>query len=120
MLDEDKALDAEAQKTLFIQQALDKAFVLQSSSLREYVQSALVTTGKIKSSDLQANNMQELLNLSHAIEVGAAANLSSRYRFVINQDAEWLHAQPLVNTDQYFKQRDEFVISLIDDGITNE
>jgi hypothetical protein len=120
MLDEDKALDAEAQKALFVQQALDKAFILQSSSLRDYVHTALVQKGQIKSSELQAKNMQELLNLSHAIEVGAAANLSSRYRFAITQNADWLHAQPLVNNDKYFKQRDEFVISLIDDGVENE
>ncbi len=120
MLDEDKALDAEAQKMLFIQQALDKAFILQSSSLRDYVHTALVQKGQIKSSELQAKNMQELLNLSHAIEVGAAANLSSRYRFSITQNADWLHAQPLVDSDKYFKQRDEFVISLIDDGVENE
>lgn len=120
MLDEDRALDADAQKALFVQQALDKAFILQSSSLRDYVHAALVQKGQIKSSELQAKNMQELLNLSHAIEVGAAANLSSRYRFSISQDADWLHAQPLVNSDKYFKQRDEFVISLIDDGTENE
>ena len=120
ILDEDKALDAEAQKALFVQQALDQSFILQSSSLRDYVHAALVQKGETKSSELAANNMQELLNLSHAIEVGAAANLSSRYRFAITQDPDWLHAQPLIHSDIYFKQRDEFVISLIDDGIENE
>lgn len=120
MLDEDKALDAEAQKALFVQQALDKAFILQSSSLRDYVYSSLLQKGEIRSSELQAENMPELLNLSHAIEVGAAANLSSRYHFSISQDTDWLHSQPLVTSDKYFKQRDEFVISLIDNGVTND
>lgn len=119
-LDEDKALDADAQKLLFVQQALDKAFILQSSSLREYVHASLLKKGEIKSSELSAQNMQELLNLSHAIEVGAAGNLSSRYRFNVTQEADWLHAQPLVSSDSYFKQRDEFVISLIDDGVEHE
>lgn len=120
LLDEEKALDAEAQKALFVQQALDKAFIVQSSSLRDYVYASLLQKGEINSSELQANNMQELLNLSHAIEVGAAANLSSRYRFAISQNIDWLHAQPLVNSDKYFKQRDAFVISLIDDGVEHE
>lgn len=120
MLDEDKALDAEAQKSLFIQQALDKAFILQSSSVRDYVHRALLEKGEIRSSELQANSMQELLNLSHAIEVGAADNLSSRYRFCVQQNSEWLHQQPLVANGAYFKQRDEFVISLTDEGKPNE
>jgi hypothetical protein len=120
MLDEDKALDAEAQKSLFIQQALDKAFILQSSNVRDYVYKALMEKGEIHSSALHANNMQELLNLSHAIEVGAAENLSSRYRFVVRQQSEWLHQQPLVVNDAYFKRRDEFVISLTDEGKVHE
>lgn len=120
MLDEERALDVDAQKTLFIQQALDKAFILQSSSLREYVHDALVKTGEVRSSQLEAKSMQELLNLSHAVEVGAAANLSSRYRFEVTQDAVWLQGKPLVTKDNYFVQRDEFVIRLIDDGVTHE
>ena len=115
-LDEDKALDAEAQKNMFIQQALDKAFILQSSSIRDFVHAALAENGSVSSSELNAKNMEELLGLSHAVEVGAAANLSSRYRFVVHQEDEWLHGQPLIQKDKYFKQRDEFVISLIDDG----
>lgn len=114
MLDEDKTLDLEAQKTLFIQQALDKAFILQSSSLRDYVHNALAEKGQISSGELEAKSMQELLNLSHAIEVGAAANLSSRYRFEIEQRTEWLQGTPRVTKDKYFKQRDGFVIRLID------
>lgn len=115
-LDEDKALDAEAQKNLFIQQALDKAFILQSASIRDYVHAALADQGSISSSELQASNMQELLGLSHAIEVGAAANFSSRYRFAVQQQDEWLQGPPRIQQDKYFKQRDEFIISLIDDG----
>lgn len=120
MLDEDKALDAEAQKALFIQQALDQAFILQSSNVRDYVHAALLEKGEIRSSELHANTMQELLNLAHAIEVGAAANLSSRYKFVVCQQSEWLHEQPLVTNNMYFKQRDEFVISLTDEGKPHE
>lgn len=120
MLDEDKALDTEAQKSLFIQQALDRAFILQSSNVRDYVHTALMKTGEVHSSELHANNMQELLNLSHAIEVGAAENLASRYRFIVRQQSEWLHEQPLVTDDTYFKQRDEFVISLTDEGKPHE
>ncbi|GGY71228.1 hypothetical protein GCM10011613_14840 [Cellvibrio zantedeschiae] len=115
-VDGDKALDAEAQKEIFIQQALDRAFILQGSEIREYVQKALATSGSLNSRQLNATNMQELLNLAHAIEVGAADNLSSRFRFSIDQDLTWLHEPPQIQDDHYFKRRDQFVISLLDDG----
>ncbi len=119
-VDEDKALDAEAQKNLFIQQAVDRAFILQSSSIRDYVYQALAEKGSVSSRELKAINMQELLGLSHAVEVGAVANLNSRYKFVVRQEDEWLHESPRVRNDKYFKQRDEFVISLIDEGDPRE
>jgi len=114
-VDGDKALDIEAQKEIFIQQALDQAFILQGSEVRNYVQKALAENGTINSRQFSASNMKELLNLAHAIEVGAADNLSSRFRFVIVQEKEWLYESPGIK-DQYFKQRDQFMISLIDDG----
>jgi hypothetical protein len=115
-VDGDKALDVDAQKEIFIQQALDQAFILQGSEIRDYVQQALAAIGSVNSRQLHATNMQELLNLAHAIEVGAADNLSSRFRFAVAQEQEWLHASPQIQDGQYFKQRDQFVISLIDDG----
>lgn len=120
MLDEDKALDADAQKSLFIQQALDKAFILQSSSVRDYVHHALMEKGEVRGSELQASSLHEFLNLSHAIEVGAAENLSSQYRFVVHQQSEWLHAAPQVGEGNYFKRRDEFIIRLSDKGKADE
>lgn len=115
-LEDDKALDTEAQKEMFIQQALDRAFILQSSEVRRYVQLALGAGEKINSKDLSANSMQDLLNLAHAIEVGAVDNLSSRFRFVIEQQEAWLHQAPQIQDEDYFKQRDQFVIALHDSG----
>lgn len=113
-VDEDKALDAEAQKNMFIQQALDKAFILQSSSIREYVHRALAEKGSVSSRELVAADMQELLGLSHAVEVGAAANFGSGYKFVVYQEDDWLLESPRIRDDEYFKQRDEYVIRLVD------
>ena len=115
-IDSDKALDVDAQKEIFIQQALDRAFILQGSEIRQYVHQALAKEGSINSRQLNANNMQELLNLAHAIEVGAADNLSSRFRFSVAQEQDWLHSAPQIQDEQFFKQRDQFVISLLDDG----
>lgn len=113
-LDSDKPFDLAAQKEIFIQQMLDKAFILQGSAVRDYVQQSLSVKGNINSRDLSADNMQELLNLAHAVEVGSVDNLSSRFRFSITQQPEWLHSTPNIQDDHYFKQRDEFVIALVD------
>ena len=115
-LESDKALDVEAQKEIFIQQALDRAFVLQGSEIRQYIHKSLAAHGSVNSRHLKANNMQELLNLAYAIEVGAADNLSSRFRFAVEQQNEWLYESPHIQNDMYFKQRDQFVIKLIDTG----
>ena len=115
VIDGDKALDVDAQKEIYVQQALDKAFVLQGNEIRTYVQESLLKTGSINSRHLNATTMQELLNLAHAIEVGTLDNLSSRFKFIVQQDEEWLHSSPQIQDDHYFKQRDQFVISLIDE-----
>ncbi len=113
-VNESQALDPEAHKALFIQQALDQCFIVQSSSVRDYVHSALVDTGRVNSKHLTASSMPELLNLAHAIEVGALENLSSRYRFVIEQDRQLLEQAPAVEQNDFFVRRDEFVILLVE------
>lgn len=107
-----QALDPDAHKALLIQQALDQAFIVQGSAVRDYVFNALVDTGRINSKHLTATNMPELLNLAHAIEVGALENLSTRYQFVIEQDRLLLEKSPAVVQGDYFLKRDEFAIVL--------
>lgn len=113
-VEREKALDPLAQKELFIQQALDQAFIVQGSAVRSYVHAALVETGRINSRQLTANNMQELLNLAHAIEVGALNNLSAQFYFSVEQAPEWLLEPPRIQQDNCFTRRDEFVIYLIE------
>jgi hypothetical protein len=113
-LEPEKALDPAAEKELFIQQALDQAFIVQGSMVREYIYTALAQTGRVNSRQLSAASMQELLSLAHAIEVGAINNLSSGLRFTVTQDAEWLAGAPRIEQDDYFIRRDEFVITLIE------
>lgn len=115
-LDADKALDPKAQKELFIQQALDQAFSVQGSSIRQYIHNALAETGRINSRQLGASNMADLLSLAHAIEVGALSHLSSGFRFSVEQNAAWLHERPRIQQDDCFIHRDEFVITLIENG----
>lgn len=111
-LDADKALDVEAQREIFVQQALDRAFILQSSNIRDFVAKSLLEKGEVNSRDLRAESMQDLLSLAHTIEAGSSPNLSSVYEFSVHQDDEWLQSAPRVEGDEYFTRRDEFVIRL--------
>lgn len=112
----EKALDPDAQKAIFIQQALDQAFIVQGSAVRNYVHNALMETGRINSRQLTANNMSELLNLAHAIEVGALNNLSAAFYFDVKQSPEWLLEPPRIQQDDCFTRRDEFEIYLIENA----
>lgn len=113
-LAQEQPLDKEAQRVLMIQQALDRAFIVQGSAIHQYLHNALRDTGRINSRDLTAANSDELLALAHAVEAGSVNNLSSEFRFEIEQQAEWLHESPRVQLDDYFIARDEFVIRLVD------
>jgi hypothetical protein len=113
-VEREKPLDVDAQKALFVQQALDRALIVQGSSVREYVHAALMNTGRINSRQLTANNMAELLSLAHAIEVGALNNFSAPFYFQVEQDSQWLQDSPRIHNDEYFVCRDEFVIALIE------
>ncbi|WP_111641762.1 Wadjet anti-phage system protein JetA family protein [Marinimicrobium alkaliphilum] len=115
-VDDDPALDPEAQKQLFIQQALDQAFSVQGSGVRQYIHAALAERGSISSRQLRAESAQELLCLARAIEVGALENLSSRFRFHIHQPEGILHASPAVRDGPYFSARDDYRIELIEDA----
>ncbi len=115
-VDSIQPLDPAAHKALFIQQALDQAFVVQGSAVRDYVYMALVDTGRVSSRHLTINSMPELLSLAHAIEVGALENLSSKFRFQIEQNSEWLEESPRIKQDNYFSCRDEFDILLIENN----
>ncbi len=84
--------------------------------MRDYIHSALAQTGRVNSRQLSASSMPELLNLAHAIEVGAINNLSSELRFEVTQSADWLVSTPRIEQDDYFVRRDEFVIALIENN----
>lgn len=112
-LDEDKPLDEEARKQLYIQQMLDQAFSLQNKEVRDFVYRSLASTGRINSRQLTATSVPELLSLARAIEVGASHKLSSDYRFRIIQAEQSLLDAPAVVEDRFFSRRDEFTIELI-------
>ncbi len=94
----------ESRKHLFLHQAVESAFAVNSQEQREYVVAALSGGHRLRSQNLPVHNAKELLMSAHVIELGAAGN-SSEYRFQIEATGQ------LVGTD-YFETCDEFVIEL--------
>ena len=106
---ERNAPDRKAQCDLMIQQLLDQAFVMNSSSIKRYVFGTLSGGNKISTKELQINNADELLAMAHAIEVAGINNLSSDYSFKVNR----VDTDERANNDYYLKF-DEHEIELIE------
>jgi Wadjet protein JetA len=115
---EDKAIDDSARRELFVQQALDQAFSIQGGDIRQYIVDALTQTGRINTRHLSVHSARDLLSVAHAIEVGAAENLSSEYSFSVqpvsvdDEGRQWLPHDSGLRDDEYFQRRDEFIIEL--------
>ena len=105
-LQEQSALDPEAQKEIMIQALLDQAFVLNNQTLAEYIQKVLMDGRRVSSRDLPIQNARELLAAAHIIELGAINQLSSDFEFHVS----YANKEPFAN--RYFAQADDFVIEL--------
>lgn len=97
-------VDRDSRRNLFVQQAVETAFAVNSQAQREYVMAALSGGHRLRSQNLPVHNAKELLMSAHVIELGAAGG-SSEYRFQIEATGQQ------VSTD-YFERCDEFVIEL--------
>ncbi len=117
---EGQAVDADARRELFVQQALDRAFSIQGDDIRRYIQNALCEQGRINTGQLPIANARDLLALAHAIQVGSADHPASGYRFVVTPESQddggrqWLPADAGIAEGDYLCRRDEFVIELIE------
>ena len=102
---EDELLDENARRNLLIQQLLDQAFSIREKELKDYMLKALQTQNRISTADLPINSADDLLAMAHAIELGAVNHSSSEFSFLV---------EPLgkCNKNTYFKQLDEFAISI--------
>ncbi|MEJ2044967.1 MAG: DUF5716 family protein [Reinekea sp.] len=106
--DREEEFDREAHKELFIQQWLDQAFLINDGQVRDYLVKNLMAGASIKTNELPVNTAGDLLNLSHAIEVGSANSLTTDLQFSVS----YIDSEP-VQTD-YFQQQDQFEIRLRD------
>ena len=106
---EEEQLDETARRDLVIQQLLDQAFSIRNEELKNYLlaklQDSLQQTKPINTADLPIKTADDLLAMAHVIELGAVNQMSSDYSF---------HVEPVgkQNKNAYFKQFDEFYISL--------
>ncbi|WP_439134915.1 Wadjet anti-phage system protein JetA family protein [Pseudomaricurvus sp.] len=119
-VDEGQKIDREARRELFVQQALDRAFTIQGGDIRQYITQALANSGRVNTRHLPVHTARDLLSIAHSIEVGAADNLSSEYRFAVHpvslddDGRQWLPDDVGITDGDYFSRRDEFVIELIE------
>ncbi|NIB43723.1 flagellar protein FliT [Pseudomaricurvus alkylphenolicus] len=119
-VEDERQVDKNARRELFIQQALDNAFSIQSGDIRGYVIDALKQTGRINSRHLPINDARQLLAAAHSIAVASADNRSSEYRLMVtaasadSNGAQWLPLDARVRDELFFTSRDEFIIELVE------
>ena len=140
--DESRIPESTERKQLYIQQALDQAFTVNQSAIRDYVETRLVSGGSVSSREFPVSSAREFLAAAHAIGLGAAnADASTAttgktdtegYRLIIRPESEVLDKdcpdgadrpesdvidQSLVLKDApAFVRKDHFVFELVQTG----
>lgn len=110
-IDEGKGdFDQDARKEIYIQQVLDRAFLVNQQALKQYMASHLASGNTVSSRDLPIQNAQDFLAVAHAIGIGAADGLSSEFEFRIEYDNS---EAPAGDAAQYFLRKDHFTFELV-------
>jgi hypothetical protein len=107
--DSAEEFDKDAHKELVVQQWLDQAFLINDNQVRNYLVKNLMSGETVKTSELPVATAADLLNLSHAIEVGSANSLSTDLQFTV----EYTGNQPI--STEFFSKHDLFEIRLHDE-----
>lgn len=108
IIDDDYAVDHDAQRELMAQQLLDNAFVMNNERVRDYVKKAIRSGTRISTADLPVDDARDLLAMAHIIEVGAVNNTSSTFMFKVEPTGKQ------VTDGQYYHAFDEFMIELVE------
>ncbi len=104
-VDSVQTIGADQRKRLFVQQALERAFSLNNSELREYLVEALAGGHVIRTGNLPIRDARDLLRAAHAIEVGTASR--GPYRFRVEPTGQRIG-------NDYYQAMDEFSIELLE------
>src|SRR5690606_39719252 len=99
-------IDADARKSLFIDQLLDRAFTLTDQAQRRLIAQALGQQQRLSTRDLPVRNVRDLLAAANAVALGSEGGLSSEFRFRVTP----LNGQV---QNACFDYADEFEIELI-------
>lgn len=102
---DDVEMDMDSRRSIFVQQTLEKAFMVNDSAIRDYVIDALGSKGVISTKDLDPQTADELINAAHAIEAASASN-SSEFGFKITQTGG-------VISNNFIAEADEFELELV-------
>ena len=100
-------MDKASRRELFIQQSLQKAFVVNNQQVGQFIVAALKNGHRIHSKQLPVQNARDLLMAAHAIEAGAAGRRSSEFYFRVEPTGQQ------VQTD-YYEMTDDFIIELVE------
>jgi hypothetical protein len=101
-------MDEETRREMFVTQALEEAFSINNSSVKDYVLSSLRDGKRISTKELPVADAKQLLAMTYAIEVGAASSLSSDFKFKVEPTGNRVK-------NEYFNEFDEFSIELIEE-----
>lgn len=100
-------MDKASRRELFIQQALQKAFLVNNREMGEFILSALKNGHRVHSSQLPVHDARDLLMAAHAIEAGTAGRQSSEFCFVVQPTGQRVQTG-------YYRMTDDFIIELVD------
>jgi len=100
-------MDKAARKQLFIEQMLQKAFVVNNREMGQFILGALKHGHRIHSKQLPVQNARDLLMAAHAIEAGAAGHGSSEFRFRVEPTGDRVQTG-------YYILTDDFTIELVE------
>ncbi|ASP40057.1 flagellar protein FliT [Bacterioplanes sanyensis] len=100
--------DVDARRDIYIQQVLDRAFLVNQEAVRGYIRQHLAQGEQISTRDLPIESAQDFLAVAHAIGLGSADGLSSEFQFLIEPDD---HAED--DGGEYFLRKDHFTLQLV-------
>ena len=98
-------LDQGARKALFIQNALDQAFVIHDDNTRTFMLRALAGGQRVHTKELKIEAAADLLAATHVVELASVNGHSSDYEFIIEPTGE-------SHSNTYLEAADNFIVEV--------
>lgn len=105
-VEEAAKMDEQSRKQFYLQQVLEKAFMVNNQQLTDYLIDSLAKGEQIYLDQLPINSARDLILRSHAIEAASAGGRSSEFQFNIEPTGE-------KTSDEYFVEADQFTVELV-------